>query len=268
MPCPFPGMDPYLESPAFWSDFHARFLTYLSEAIADLLPPAYEARIDERVSLAGPPGGGPKRVEPDVSVIRDPARPPSEHEGRGGGGVAVAPPEVTVEPVPVPLRVGRKRQRHIKILKRPDRTLVTVIELLSPSNKAGDDRGAYLLNRQAILAQPVHLLELDLLLKGRRLPTAGPMPEGNYFALLARADRRPICDVYAWRLHWPFPRVPVPLLAPDPDVSIDLQAIFNTTYQRGRYESALPYDRPPTVPLPEGYAPWADERRATVKQPG
>lgn len=266
MPCPFPGMDPYLESPAFWSDFHARFLTYLSDAVADRLPPAYEARIDERVSLAGPPGKGPKRVEPDVSVLRDPTRPSVEHGS--GGGVAVAPPEVTVEPVPVPLKVGRRRQRHIKIIKRPDRTLVTIIEVLSPSNKAGDDRGAYLLNRQAILNQPVHLLELDFLLKGRRLPTAGPMPEGNYFALLARADRRPICDVYAWRLHWPLPKVPVPLLSPDPDVSIDLQTLFATACERGRYESSLPYEQPPPVPLPEGYSAWAEERRASVKRPG
>ena len=51
MPCPFPGMDPYLESPAFWSDFHARFLTYLSDAISDRLPPGYEARIDERLEF-------------------------------------------------------------------------------------------------------------------------------------------------------------------------------------------------------------------------
>ena len=72
-----------------------------------------------------------------------------------------------------------------------DETLVAVIEVLSPSNKAGDDRGAYLLNRQAILQQPVHLLELDLLLKGRRLPTAAPLPKGDYFALLSRAGRRP-----------------------------------------------------------------------------
>ena len=44
-------MDPYLESPAFWSDFHATFINYWREAIADRLPDHYEARIDERVNL-------------------------------------------------------------------------------------------------------------------------------------------------------------------------------------------------------------------------
>ena len=28
MPSPYPGMDPYLEDPAFWSDFHDGFIVY------------------------------------------------------------------------------------------------------------------------------------------------------------------------------------------------------------------------------------------------
>ena len=261
MPSPFPGMDPYLESPAFWSDFHARFLTYLSDTIADRLPPSYEARIDERVSLAGPPGRGRKRVEPDVSIIREPA------EGvpaRAVGGTAVA--TIASEPVAVPLRIGRRRQRFVKILKRPDRTLVTVIELLSPSNKAGDDRGAYLANRQAILQQEVHLLELDLLLRGRRLPTASPLPRGDYFALLSRAQRRPICDVYPRTIRQPLPSVPVPLLLPDADIVVDLQALFATAFDRGRYAKSLPYDRPPAAPVDETDRSWAEACAASIRR--
>ncbi len=47
----FPGMDPYLETPAIWSDFHASFITYWSDALLDGLPSNYEARIDEKVNL-------------------------------------------------------------------------------------------------------------------------------------------------------------------------------------------------------------------------
>ena len=47
MKSPFPGMDPYLESPAFWGDFHSRFVNSWCEAIADALPNNYEARLDE-----------------------------------------------------------------------------------------------------------------------------------------------------------------------------------------------------------------------------
>ena len=38
MPSPFPGMDPYLEDPAFWRDFHATFIFCWREAVAAALP--------------------------------------------------------------------------------------------------------------------------------------------------------------------------------------------------------------------------------------
>src|SRR2546429_8036609 len=82
MPSPFPGMDPYLESPAHWPDFHSRFVNYWCEAVADALPDHYTARIWERVYLIE--GMPPERrlIVPDVGVERQPgvagaAPPPS-----------------------------------------------------------------------------------------------------------------------------------------------------------------------------------------------
>lgn len=51
MKSPFPGMDPYLEDPAFWPDFHPRFITYWCDYLSDSLPEPYEARLNERVHL-------------------------------------------------------------------------------------------------------------------------------------------------------------------------------------------------------------------------
>ncbi|MBW3540169.1 MAG: DUF4058 family protein [Planctomycetes bacterium] len=31
MSSPFPGMDPYLEDPAFWPDFHSTFINYCAK---------------------------------------------------------------------------------------------------------------------------------------------------------------------------------------------------------------------------------------------
>jgi hypothetical protein len=45
---PFPGRDPYLESPAWWFDFHFTFVNYWSEAIAELLPDEYDASLGAR----------------------------------------------------------------------------------------------------------------------------------------------------------------------------------------------------------------------------
>jgi Protein of unknown function (DUF4058) len=39
MPSPFPGMDPFLENPGIFSDFHDSFITYLRENLQANLPP-------------------------------------------------------------------------------------------------------------------------------------------------------------------------------------------------------------------------------------
>ncbi|HEY9795410.1 MAG TPA: DUF4058 family protein [Leptolyngbyaceae cyanobacterium] len=41
MPSPFPGMDPYLEQPAFWSSFHSRLVVAIASAIEAMLDPQY-----------------------------------------------------------------------------------------------------------------------------------------------------------------------------------------------------------------------------------
>lgn len=250
MPSPFPGMDPYLESPAFWSDFHFTFINYLREAIADRIPDNYEARIDERVSVEAPdPDAARQLIEPDVSILHDPA-------GRAGrpapAGVAI------LEPITIPhVMLEAHRERFVKILQRPDRSLVTVIELLSPSNKVGDGAVTYQANRRALLLQDVNLVEIDLLLRGRRLPLSRPLPSGDYYTLISRCGRRPDCEVYAWTIRQPLPTLPIPLRAPDPDIPIDLGAVFATAYERARYARSLAYGAPPPAPVREEDRDWA-----------
>ncbi|MCY2988106.1 MAG: DUF4058 family protein [Planctomycetota bacterium] len=47
MPCPFPGMDPFLEMPPFWGDFSPKLLTAISHALLPQLLPRYDLRIAE-----------------------------------------------------------------------------------------------------------------------------------------------------------------------------------------------------------------------------
>ena len=77
----------------------------------------------------------------------------------------------------------------------------------------------YLDKRDQYIDLPVNLVELDLLVGGRRLPMKKPMPSGDYYALVARAQRRPDCDVYAWSIRQPLPTIPIPLKGLDFDVS-------------------------------------------------
>jgi hypothetical protein len=260
MPSPFPGMDPYLENPAFWPDFHERFITYWCDELAEHLPETYEARIGERVSLLEPASETGKRIGPDVSLTKGRDFSPGRPEA---GSVA------TLEPVNIPFVVlNETKEAYIEILHRPDRELIAVLELLSPSNKEADGFEQYRVKRNAIIHQAVHLVELDLLIGGRRLPLSKALPAGDYYAFVGRSDDRPDCQVYAWTIREPLPTIPIPLKAPDPDVQFNLAAVFATAYKLGRYARSIDYAAPPPVRLADETEQWLTEQvRLNGKSP-
>jgi hypothetical protein len=229
-------MDPFLEDPAYWSDFHSRFINNWADALSDVLPEQYEANLGERVYLVEHDPEARKLMSPDVGVIQAPGPRTSASVGSAA----------TLDPVTVPLTIlDGPRETYIEILHKPDRELVTVLELLSPANKEQPGRGEYLAKRRAVLCQKVHLVELDLLRAGRRMPSQVPLPSGDYYYLVARAERRPDAEVFAWILRDPLPRLPVPLRAPDPDITFDLASVFRATYDRGRFARKLDYSCTP-----------------------
>ena len=101
------------------------------------------------------------------------------------------------EPIEIPYLIIRRRDNE---------ETVTVIELLSPTNKSSrDGRAEYLAQRNLLLRGRAHLVELDLLRGGERLPTVEPHPAGDYFAFVSRVERRPQAEVYSWTLAHPLP---------------------------------------------------------------
>lgn len=261
MASPFPGMDPYLESPTFWGDFHSTFINYWREALAEELPEDYEANLGERVYLVEHDPDARKLIYPDVALTEG-ETPLSPGPG-GSGGVA------TLEPVNIPLTILEgPRETYIEILHRPDRSLVGVLELLSPANKEQPGRTEYLAKRNALLYQQVHLVELDLLMGGRRLPLQKPLPAADYYYLLSRAEERPNCQVYSWTVRDPLPRLPVPLKAGDGDVPIDYGVVFRTAYERGRFGRRLAYGGPCPAALGEEGRRWAEGVIQRTKEDG
>ena len=118
-------------------------------------------------------------------------------------GAIATPGAATLEPVTIPhlFIEEEQRERWIEILHRPERSLVTTLELLSPSNKEESGLHRYRDKRFALLLQNVHLVEVDLLLGGRRLPLRDPLPPADYYVLISRGDQRPNCHVYHWTLR-------------------------------------------------------------------
>lgn len=250
MASPFPGMDPYLEDPAYWPDFHKRFLNYWCEAVAAKLPDNYDARMDESINLVQMSPEVIKLIYPDIAVSRE-ARGTKRVHAKGAGTLLLEPVHVQHE------ILDEVRQARIEILKLPERTLVAVLEMLSPFNKRGDGFDQYRAKRTAILGQKVHRVELDLLVGGQRLPMREPLPRADYYALVSRAENRPDCEVYCWDVRDPFPTIPIPLRPPDRDIHIDLAKVFHDAYERGRYARVLKYAKPPAAPLRCKDAQWA-----------
>lgn len=244
-------MDPYIEAMGGWWDFHNRFMAECSGLLNDQLPGNYAATLEERIDLFEQPDAPPIRRVPDINLTRDPSAT--------GATSAATVGTATLEPVTVPApRYEEQSDWFINIVRLPGRELVTTIELLSPSNKKGNDRLSYLWKRQKLLEQNVNVVDIDLLTAGERVVKSSAAPRGDYYVFIARPERSETVDVYAWSIRQPLPRIPIPLRPPDADVFLDLAAAFELTYRRGRYGSLLPYDHDlACVQLSEDDRGWA-----------
>ena len=142
----------------------------------------------------------------------------------------------------------------MEIRDRRNRELVTVIELLSPTNKLpGPDRQQYLAKRMELLNGPVHLVEIDLLRHLRcRRTTGQPVPTRSWLAGLNVAST-PISG--RSRCAIDYPRSPFQF-APDADARIDLQAILSQIYDDAGYADYI-YEGVPRPRLSEEDAAWA-----------
>lgn len=145
----------------------------------------------------------------------------------------------------------------IEIQEASTRHIVTSIEVLSVGSKYGEGRAKYLAKRKWVLTSKTHLVELDLLRAGERVPMQGPWPAAQYFALVSRFETRPLVNVWPITLNRAMPAVPVPLLPGDQDVILDLQEAFTNVYDTIGYDLAVDYSKMPEVPLPMELARWA-----------
>lgn len=255
MPSPFPGMDPYLENRAVWPDFHQSLITYSRDALQPLLRPRYHARIGERLYVIPPH----RAIYPDVAVTQ---RRPVPEPATSASAAALTPDTPLVVSVP-PEEV---REPFIEILDLAQgRRVVTIIEVLSPANKTpGEGHNLYRHKQEEVLASDTHLVEIDLLRQGT--PTVAIPPHRlsahqpwHYVVSISRAGHRDRFEVYLVNLRQRLPRIAIPLQEPDPDVVLDLQAVFERCYEHGAYADLIDYSVDPKTPLAPEDAAWADE---------
>lgn len=254
MPSPFPGMDPFLERPEIWPDFHDRLITYICEALQPVLRPRYVALTQDRLFVVE----SQRPIRPDISVFE--SRP--HHHSSGSNATSIlealaADPATSM----IDFESDAIRQPYIEIIEPTSgNQVITAIEVLSPDNKTpGPGQRSYEQKQSELLASGVNLVEIDLLSTGKRtipgLPDLGNIPDAvakdlhrRYLVMVSRMQPR-FCELYGIELSQRLPRVAVPLKPSDQDVTLDLQSVFHRCYDSGPYPQLLYYDQPAPAPL-------------------
>lgn len=254
MPSPFPGMDPWLESPTEWPGFHDTLVIKTVEVLQpQLRSRGYYAKPGERVWLSQTRG-----VIPDVATIvrSKPGRP------ENSGTVAVAEPD---EPVRITHAEFEVHEGFVEIYHASSDQLVASIEYLSPTNKTDrQGRALYLRKQEEFRNTLIHLVEIDLI---RRGPHVLDIPEEvveelrpwEYLVNIARRNSNEY-EVYPIKLRDRLPRICIPLKIDDNDATLDLQEVFEQSYDMSPFPERSNYDSPPPAPqLTNDDLSWAGD---------
>jgi hypothetical protein len=227
-------MDPYLEAPWIWPDVHHELISEIQAALNARLRPRYVARVDLRVYLSGDDDPGRTVAEPD-------------------------------------LLMDEIEEAFLRIVHVESEELVTLIEVLSPTNKIRGSRGraSFMAKRQDIMNTDVHWVEIDLLRAGVPSVTDPPLqPSSDYRVLVSRADQRTQTRYWAISVRQALPEIPIPLRGKDPEVPLDLGAVFRSGYDRAAYDASVDYRKEPQPPLEGDDAKWARQLlRGTGESP-
>ena len=256
MTSPFPGMDPYLEDPENWRGFQQLLASEMVSRLNADLDPKYYADLDVRTVLQEVGIATTQTIYPDVAVV-----------DTMPGFYSVETTGVKLK-TPVRRRLlfpERMRTRSVHIYLAENKELITVIEILSLADKTGAGLQEYRLKRDQLVHSMVHLVEVDLLRAGQR-PGAEvhtPPLDTEYILLVNRAqqgDER-ISEIWPVALNEPLSYLPIPLLAPDPDILLDLDDMMQAVYQRGAYSRRINYHQPiPPPRLRPTIQKWLQER--------
>ncbi|NJP09147.1 MAG: DUF4058 family protein [Leptolyngbyaceae cyanobacterium RU_5_1] len=181
MPYSFPGMNPYLEHPDRWSTVHNRLIVALADLLTPQLLPTYQVDIEKRIYeviginslLVG---------RSDITV----QRPRTSSAVLTNVVIASSPTEPVKVTVPLAEEV---REAYLEIKDAVTKEVVTMIEIISPTNKRSDGRQNYEKKRQQVLNSRTHLVEIDLLREGEPLPVMENLVQSDYRILVSRSER-------------------------------------------------------------------------------
>jgi hypothetical protein len=237
-------MDPYLERAGMWEEVHTRLIVAMADALGPHVRPKYRVGVDQRTYLAVMTPDEYELVgKPDVLVVVP--HPEAQSMPASGTAVGVTP---HIAELPMPEEIT---ERYLVVREVVTGEVITVIELLSPTNKlTREGRLQYERKRLKVLGSATHLIEIDLLRAGAPFPfrVRDPAARSDYRILVSRAQHRPQAEVYLFTIRDAIPTIPVPLQPGEAEPLLALNDLVHDVYDRAGYDLTVDYHQPPPPP--------------------
>lgn len=265
MPSPFPGMDPYLESPVFWSSFHTRLLVAIADTLTPQLRPKYYVDVETRTYQDQDEARDELLIGiPDAAILTASASKQKSEllQIELGATLTQKRPQSIALPMPITIK-----ERYLEVRELGSDTVIAVIEVLSPRNKQkGKGRTAYERKRGRVLGSLSHLIEIDLLRGNTPMAMLGEVRPTDYRIVVSRSSERPRAELYGFNLQESIPSFPLPLKPEDPELAIDLQTIVDGVCERAGYYERIDYGQPvPPPTISKANKHWADALLAPIR---
>lgn len=221
MPCPFPGMDPFLEDPKLWPGFQHHFVASLYQILLPGLVDRYRARVVARTYVT--------ELPLFTSVIRE------QH---------------SEEYVEVRDRADGRLVTLIDVVSPANRT--------TPGGRAAYLETRKHAEAQRAATVEVDLVTqgtptLDFSRDG--------LPEYDYAVTVTRAGSPGRFEIYTATVQKRLPKFKLPLAATDRDALLDLQDVFRRAYDVGGLFKQIDYRTgpPADLKLSDAHRSWVEE---------
>lgn len=219
MPCPLPGMDPYLEDDKLWPAFQHQLISCLYQILLPGLVDRYRARVSQRTYVTEQPLF--------TSIIREQHLEELIEVRQRSDNRLVTLVDV-VSPINKTRPEGRTAYLETRRQARNQNASVVEIDLV-------------------LQGQPM----LDYSRDG--------LPEWDYAITVTRCTQPERYEIYTTTLQKRLPRFKVPLAPDDRDTVLDLQATFARCYDQGAFGSQIDYKRDPGQKMKDEDLKWLGE---------
>lgn len=219
MPCPLPGMDPYLEDEKLWPAFQHQLVACLYQILLPGLVDRYRARVNQRTYSTEQPLF--------TSIIRE------QH---------------LEEVIEVRQRADNKLVTLIDVVSPINKMRPQGRAAYLETRKQARSQSASIVEIDLVLqGQPM----LDYSRDG--------LPEWDYAITVTRCTQPERYEIYTTTLQKRLPRFKVPLAPDDRDTVLDLQATFARCYDQSNFSSHIDYKHDPQMKMAEDDLKWLGE---------